>query len=81
MEVFSPLYPCIEPDISDPTFSKELVAENNFEEAYIELSLEDQESFTSDKDISVSIEILRSEKTDGYSSWRSLKKEYFSKES
>ena len=81
LEVYSPMYTVVEPGIGGSTFSVNLNAENNYEEGYIELSLELNEGVeidAEDDSIEVSIEILRSELTDDFSSWRSLKRVYFS---
>lgn len=40
LEIFSPLYTCLEPDIGPAEFYMNLKAENNFDNAFIELSLE-----------------------------------------
>lgn len=40
LEVFSPIYTCIEPYIGPSEFYMNLTAENNYEEAYINLSLD-----------------------------------------
>ena len=119
LEVFSPIYTCIEPYIGPSEFYTDLIAENNFEEEYIELSLKMKDNdellelFPGDyvitdnennekliyqqngeepninndtliKTISyeapespTSIEICRSERTDGFQSWRVLQKVYF----
>ena len=39
LEVFSPIYTCIEPKIGPSDFYTDLIAKNNFEEAYVELTL------------------------------------------
>lgn len=45
LEVFSPLYTCVEPDVSDSALHLSLVAENIFEDGYIQLHLEKKETF------------------------------------
>ena len=76
LEIYSPMYTVIEPGISGSTFLVDLNAENVYEEGYIELSLTLNDGV--EGETSVSIEILRAELTDNFSTWRSLKREYFS---
>ena len=77
LEIFSPLYPCIEPETSASTFMFNLIAENIFEEAYVKLSLVHQQGTPETLSEPVSIQICRAEKTDNYASWRILKRVYF----
>ena len=111
LEVFSPIYTCLEPYVGPSQFYTDLVATNNFEEGYIELSLkmksdeelldmfegdsietDDETNIKTIKDSNdqvikvisyespenpISIEICRAERTDNYTTWRTLQKIYF----
>ena len=69
---------CSEPQIGPPPFQVNLNAENNFEEGYIRTYFtlkNNNQNLTINNP--VSIELCRAEKTDNYSSWKVLKKEFF----
>ena len=80
LEIFSPLYSCIEPYSGESDFFVNLVAENIFEEGYIQLNLRMRDGYDVDETVlnnPVSLEFCRAEKTDGYSSWQILSRIYF----
>ena len=80
LELSTPNYPCILTNAGSSGFMVDLLMENNYDEGYINLSLKLKEGInleTSLSDEAVSIEISRAEKSDGYSSWKILKKVYF----
>ena len=80
LEIFSPLYSCIEPYSGESNFWVGLAAENIFEEGYIQLRLYMQPGHDVDTEElanPVSLEFCRSEKTDNYSSWQVLNRMYF----
>ena len=81
LEIYSPLYTCIDPETQQSDAPFNLVAENNFEEGYIAIGLSAAASFTAEElteSQSISIEISRAEKTDNYASWILIKRAYFS---
>lgn len=78
LEVSSPLYTCIEPDVADSILKTNLLAENNFEEGYIFLHLDEKDGVDySSLSAPVSIQLCRAEKTDNFQTWVTLKKAYF----
>ena len=80
IEIYSPMYTCIEPEIANSSAKLNLVAENVFEEGYIEVTLQLMNGYTIDdvlEDGAVSIEIQRAELTDNYRTWQALKRYYF----
>lgn len=84
LEVYSPMYSCIESNEANINLAADLVAINNFEEGYVELQLkhhEDDNEYAINSPIS--IEISRAEignsnydVLDGFT-WRPLKRLYF----
>lgn len=79
LESFSPLYTCLDVPVLNSNFHMDLVATNNFEEAYIALNLSKNHNYlNAELSNPVSIEICRAEKTDNYASWVTLQRLYFS---
>ena len=78
LEVYSPMYACMDCSTTYSSLQVDLVAENVFEEGYIELKFAKKDpNAVLNLDESVSIEICRSSKIDGYTSWLVLKRQYF----
>lgn len=82
LEVSSPLYNIAEVDTGASLLEVGLRAKNNFDDGYISLYFysEDEQRINSSTVLTepVSIEILRSEKTDNFSSWRTITQIYIS---
>lgn len=80
MEIYSPLYVCVEPSNVASRVPFDLKAENIFDEGYVLLTLQQKAEETIDlnEQQSISLEISRAEKTDGYNSWQLMKRAYFS---
>lgn len=79
LETYTPLFACIDTDTGVIDIDSTLYAQNMFDDGYIKLFF-DKDSFqdTEDFNRAISIEVSRAEKTDGYNSWRVIKKVYFS---
>ena len=76
LEVYSPMYACMDCSTTNSSLDVDLIAENIFEEGYIELKLV-QKNASATLTEPVSIEICRSSKVDGYTTWLVLKRKYF----
>lgn len=89
LEVFSEFYPCISIETPEPSLAVDIVAENNFDEAYIKLKLVHQSGSNASGviDGGCSIEICRAPRVAYYNSlgnleytfedWKPLKRVYF----
>lgn len=79
LEIYTPLLSCMDTDTGITDIHSILYAENMFDDGYIKLFF-DENSFQDREDFNraISIEVSRAEKTDGYNSWRVIKKVYFS---
>ena len=87
LEIYSPMYTCIQNSEEAQDLDMSLVAENNFEEGYVELYLRRNGDVNAKTDSAISIEIDRAEV--GYSeywnnlndyTWHTLRKFYFAKD-
>lgn len=77
LEIFTPAYPCAEINGGDDSLSLSMNVVNNFDEGYIQISFNDTQENNEEDNITVSLQIERSEITDGFQGWRILKKVYF----
>lgn len=85
LEVYSPMYTCIESSEEQVDLNTRLIAENVFEEGYVELRLERRDNSSESINIPISIEISRAEV--GYAdlydlsdfNWQALRKYYFAR--
>ena len=84
LEVYSPLYPVFQALTDDTQLKAHLVAENNFDNAYIKLKLSLNEGITTEtvwpvsgSNSYISIQIERAAKTSNYQEWQILKKVAF----
>lgn len=79
LEIYTPLLSCMDTDTGITDIHSTLYVENMFDNGYIKLFF-DENSFQDREDFNraISIEVSRAEKTDGYNSWRVIKKAYFS---
>lgn len=76
LEVFSQMYPCMETAIVKPSFKGTLVAENIFDEGYINLSFK-VDNINETIPEGLSLEIARADNNGNYENWRVLKRVYF----
>lgn len=76
LEIFSQMYPCMETAIVKPSFKGTLVAENIFDEGYINLSFEVNNINETIPD-GLLLEIARADNNGNYENWRVLKRVYF----
>ena len=74
LEVFSPLYTCIDSIGVAQRFDADLIAENVFEEGFIQLSLD---ASRYNGNVKIAIEIQRADETTDFGSWALLTKAYF----
>ena len=77
LEIFTPAYPCAEINGGDDSLSLSMNIVNNFDEGYIQISFNDIQETNEQNNSAVSLQIERSEITDGFQGWRILKKVYF----
>ena len=84
LEIYSPLYPVFQALTDETELKATLVAENNFDNAYVELKLKLNENVTvntawpkSGSNSYISIQIERASKTTNYQDWNILKKVAF----
>lgn len=84
LEIYSPLYPVFQALTSDAELKATLVAKNNFDNAYVDLSFVLNSGITinsvwpkSGSNSYISIQIERASKTTNYQDWRILKKVAF----
>lgn len=70
LEIYSPMYSCMDPSTPETSFGVNLVATNNYEEAYVELnfSLKDKYTTKSDEELLAmypeAVEVVTQENTD-----------------
>lgn len=76
LEIFSQMYPCMETAIVKPSFKGTLVAENIFDEGYINLSFK-VDNINETIPEGLSLEIARADNNGNYENWRVLKRVYF----
>ena len=79
LEVYSPLYTCVNVPIGETSFKVQLKAENRFDDACINLHLEyiiPDEEIPEEQQVSIVIE--RSDYYHNYTNWQPIKRMYFS---
>lgn len=74
VEIFSPLYTCIDAAGASPRFEATLIVENVFDEGFIKLTLD---ASNYDGNTNIAIEISRADETTNFNSWSLLTKAYF----
>ena len=78
LETYTDLLPCTDSDAGISDIHTTFCAENVFDDGYIKLYFNENNITDFDFNRPISIEVSRAEKTDGYNSWRIIKKVYFS---
>ena len=78
LEIYTPMYECMDVDVGIIDLNTTLYAENVFDDGYIKIYFDENNFDYTDSNKPISIEVSRAEKTDGYSSWKIIKKAYFS---